>query len=108
MDASPRGISLGGLSKTVGLPGLRIGWLAASDRDFMARVAQLKDYTTICPAAPSEVLALIALRAREKLLGRSRSIVMQGATSAPSRARPPERALPSAADARTRDATATG
>ena len=55
-DAYPaRGISLSGLSKTVGLPGLRIGWLASQDEQFMARVGQLKDYTTICPAAPSEV-----------------------------------------------------
>lgn len=30
-DAYERGISLGGLSKSVGLPGLRIGWLACRD-----------------------------------------------------------------------------
>ena len=35
----------------------------------------MKDYTTICSSAPSEVLALIALRAREAVLARSRSIV---------------------------------
>jgi aspartate/methionine/tyrosine aminotransferase len=35
----------------------------------------MKDYTTICSAAPSEVLALIGLRARDRVLARSREIV---------------------------------
>src|SRR6185369_12518314 len=34
-----------------------------------------KDYTTICSSAPSEVLALIGLRARDRVLARSRRIV---------------------------------
>ena len=41
-------------------------------------VATLKDYTTICPAAPSEVLALVALRASGPLLARSRGIIATG------------------------------
>jgi aspartate/methionine/tyrosine aminotransferase len=76
VDALPgRGISLGVLSKAYAMPGLRIGWLATHDRDLLARVAAFKDYTTICAAGPSEVLALIALRARDSVLGRSRGIV---------------------------------
>ena len=47
-------------------PGLRIGWLASHDRDLLARVAAFKDYTTICSSAPSEILAIIALRARDR------------------------------------------
>jgi aspartate/methionine/tyrosine aminotransferase len=35
----------------------------------------MKDYTTICSSAPSEVLALIGLRARDRVLARSRRIV---------------------------------
>ena len=42
------------------------------DRDLLARCAAFKDYTTICASAPSEVLALIALRARDRVLARSR------------------------------------
>jgi aspartate/methionine/tyrosine aminotransferase len=67
-----RGISLSGLSKAFGLPGLRIGWLAAQDRDFLGRVAALKDYTTICASAPSEILALMALERRQTILARQR------------------------------------
>ena len=45
------------------------------DRALLARCAALKDYTTICASAPSEVLGLVALRARETVLARSRAIV---------------------------------
>lgn len=74
-DTSERGISLGVMSKSFAMAGLRIGWLATRDRDLLARCAAFKDYTTICAAGPSEVLALMGLRARDQVLGRSRGIV---------------------------------
>jgi len=74
-DALPRGISLGVMSKSFALAGLRIGWLATRDRELLARCAAFKDYTTICSSAPSEILALIGLRARDVVLERSRRIV---------------------------------
>jgi aspartate/methionine/tyrosine aminotransferase len=74
-DATSRGISLGVMSKSFALAGLRIGWLATHDRDLLDRVARFKDYTTICSSAPSEILAIIALRARDRVLARSRSIL---------------------------------
>lgn len=74
-DLYERGISLAGLSKAFGLPGLRIGWLATRDRDVLARCTGLKDYTTICSSAPSEILGIIALRAAEIITGRNLAIV---------------------------------
>jgi aspartate/methionine/tyrosine aminotransferase len=74
-DLSPAFVSIGVLSKSFALAGLRIGWLASRDRDLLARCAAFKDYTTICAAAPSEVLGLVALRARDAVLARSREIV---------------------------------
>ena len=74
-DVLPRGISLGVMSKAYAMAGLRIGWLASHDRDLLARVAAFKDYTTICSSAPSEILSIIALRARDRVLARSRGIV---------------------------------
>jgi aspartate/methionine/tyrosine aminotransferase len=74
-DATARGVSLGVMSKSFAMAGLRIGWLATHDRDLLARCASFKDYTTICASAPSEILALVGLRARETVLERSRSIV---------------------------------
>ena len=74
-DLYDRGISLSGLSKAFGLPGLRIGWLAARDPALPARFLALKDYTTICSSAPSEVLAIAALGARDRILARNLAIV---------------------------------
>jgi len=74
-DVLPTGISLGVMSKSYAMPGLRIGWLATHDRDLLARLAAFKDYTTIFSSAPSEILAIIGLRARDLVLARSRGIV---------------------------------
>jgi aspartate/methionine/tyrosine aminotransferase len=74
-DALPKGISLGVMSKAYAMAGLRVGWLATHDRDLLARVAAFKDYTTICSSAPAEILAIIALRARDRVLARSRAII---------------------------------
>ncbi len=74
-DAYERAVTLSGLSKAFGLPGLRVGWLATRDASAMQRFTRLKDYTTICGSAPAEILATIALRARDALIARSLEIV---------------------------------
>ena len=74
-DAASHGISLGVMSKSFALAGLRIGWLATKDRELIDRLARFKDYTTICSSAPSEILSIMALRARDRVLARSRGIV---------------------------------
>jgi aspartate/methionine/tyrosine aminotransferase len=73
--ACERGVSLGGLSKAYGLPGLRVGWLASRDRALIEAVQGYKDYTTICASAPSERLAVIALKNASRLIARCREIV---------------------------------
>lgn len=74
-ECSDRAVSLGVMSKAFGLAGIRIGWLAIRDAVMRKRIAALKDYTTICNSAPSEILALIALRARTRLVDRARAII---------------------------------
>jgi aspartate/methionine/tyrosine aminotransferase len=74
-DLSASAASLGTVSKAYGLPGLRIGWIASRDRGLLSRLEHAKHYTTICSAAPSEVLALLALRARDSILERNRGII---------------------------------
>jgi aspartate/methionine/tyrosine aminotransferase len=74
-ELDPTFVSIGVLSKSFALAGLRIGWLASRDRELLARCVAFKDYTTICAAAPSEVLGVMALRARETVLARSRALV---------------------------------
>ena len=76
-DLYPRAISLGGLSKAYGLPGVRLGWTLCRDGALNRRMQAAKDFTTICAAAPSEVLALIAVRARDRLIDRSLTGIMR-------------------------------
>jgi aspartate/methionine/tyrosine aminotransferase len=79
-DTSASGVSIGVMSKSFAMAGLRIGWIATRDRELLARLAAFKDYTTICNAAPSEVLALIALRAKDRVLERNRAIIAANLT----------------------------
>jgi aspartate/methionine/tyrosine aminotransferase len=74
-DVYEKGISLAGLSKTMSLPGLRIGWLAARDPSFIDGCLAYKDYTTICNSAPSEVLGMIALQNGQAILDRNMEII---------------------------------
>lgn len=75
VELDERSVVLGGMSKAFSLPGLRVGWLVSKDHDVLDRVAALKDYTTICGSAPSEVLALMGLRARAEIFARNRAII---------------------------------
>lgn len=72
-----RGLSLGVMSKAYGLPGLRIGWVASKDAEALDRMERVKHYTSICNSAPSELLAKIALLARERILARNRALIEQ-------------------------------
>jgi aspartate/methionine/tyrosine aminotransferase len=74
-DLSPSAVSVGVLSKTYALAGLRVGWLATRDRELLAAVAEVRDYTSLCSPAPSELLGTIALRAAPALVERSRAII---------------------------------
>ncbi|PST21948.1 pyridoxal phosphate-dependent aminotransferase [Mesorhizobium plurifarium] len=69
-----RGVSLNVMSKAYGLPGLRIGWIACRDRTLLQRMEGMKHYLSICNSRPSEVLATIALKSRERILDRNRAL----------------------------------
>ena len=77
VDLYDRAICLSGMSKTYSLPGLRVGWLASHCAVEMRAFQQHKDWTTICGSAPSEVLALMGLRARDKIAARNKSLLKQ-------------------------------
>jgi aspartate/methionine/tyrosine aminotransferase len=72
-----RAVSLGSMSKTYGLPGLRLGWLVSKDAEIVRRCLEFKYYTTICSSAPSEFLSALALRHRDALVERNREIVLR-------------------------------
>ncbi len=73
-----RTVSLCGLSKRHGLPGLRLGWLATRDQGLMHRIRCLKDYTTICGVGPGELLGMIGLENEDALTERSMSFIRNG------------------------------
>ena len=74
-DLNDRAVSLGVMSKTYGLAGLRIGWIATRNAELFRKLAAFKDYTTICNSAPSEFLATLALRQAEAIVKRNLQII---------------------------------
>jgi aspartate/methionine/tyrosine aminotransferase len=75
VDRYDRALSVSVMSKVYGLPGLRIGWIAARDTHLLQQMEKIKHYLSICNSAPSEALAVIALKASDKILNRNRSLV---------------------------------
>lgn len=76
-DLSERAVSLGVMSKSFGLAGLRIGWVATRNRGLLSQLASFKDYTSMCNSAPSEFLATLALRHKERVLARNRAVIAE-------------------------------
>lgn len=76
-DIYENAISLGVMSKTYGLAGLRIGWIATKNKDIYKKIASFKDYTSICNSAPSELLALIALKHQKEIVQRNLTIIKE-------------------------------
>jgi aspartate/methionine/tyrosine aminotransferase len=73
-DLGPRAISIGTLSKPFGLPGLRLGWMAAPE-DVVRRCWGLRDYISLSPGKLNDALAVIAVRHRDQIVARTRQIV---------------------------------
>jgi hypothetical protein len=71
-----RVISVNGLSKAYGLPGLRIGWIIGP-LDLIQKTWPYHDYTTIAPSHLSDRLARTALTPsiRDRILKRTREIL---------------------------------
>ena len=76
-DVYERGVSLNVISKAYGLPGLRIGWIASQDTSLLQKVERYKHYLSICNSAPSELLTLVALKARGGILARNHALLQE-------------------------------
>ena len=79
-DLYEKGLSLNVMSKSYGLPGLRIGWIASQDVDLLHKMEKMKHYLSICNSSPSEFLAVIALQASSNILNRNRKIINDNLT----------------------------
>jgi aspartate/methionine/tyrosine aminotransferase len=75
-DYGPCAISVGTVSKPFGLPGLRIGWMAAP-AEIATECWSMRDYTSLSPGKLSDALALLAFKHRERIVERNRRIIGQ-------------------------------
>ena len=75
-NLGPRAISTGTFSKPFGLPGLRIGWIAAPE-DVVRRCWGLRDYISLSPGKLNDALAVLAFRHRDQIVERTRRIVAE-------------------------------
>jgi aspartate/methionine/tyrosine aminotransferase len=73
---SDRVIVTSGLSKAYGIPGVRIGWIVGP-RDVVAECWSQHDYITIGPNKISDAVARVAVRNRESLYQRTRTVLRQ-------------------------------
>ncbi|NKX54497.1 aminotransferase [Arthrobacter mobilis] len=72
-DLYHRGISTGSMSKPFSLAGLRLGWITGPAA-LLEAVYIHRDYNTISVGQVDDLLACVALEAREAILARSRTI----------------------------------
>ena len=81
--ASPSGAEIegtalvGDMSKAMSLAGLRLGWVIDADPERRQRYFDLRGFFTLSTSPLSERLAAIALRQRQRVLGRAQSIGTQ-------------------------------
>lgn len=70
-----KALSLGVMSKSFGMAGLRVGWVACKNKELLYKMKLLKDYLSICNSAPAEILSIIALNNKDTILNRNNQII---------------------------------
>lgn len=76
-DIYEKGISVGSMSKTYSLPGLRVGWICARE-DLSAEVNKHREYNTISVSLLDDYFSAIALENRNIIAKRNFEIINQG------------------------------
>ncbi len=79
-DLSDRAISVCSMSKTWGVPGIRVGWLITRDPDLMETFISAKEQIGITGSVLDETVALQTLQQRKTLLPLIREEIAQGLT----------------------------
>ncbi len=74
---SSRVISVSSLSKTYGLPGLRVGWIVCGDRQLMTKFLAAKEQMHICSPVLDEEIAFRYRMRRDETLPRIRADIRQ-------------------------------
>jgi len=77
VDIYDKGISVGSMSKTFSLAGLRMGWIVTKDMEVIHQVHERRDYDTISCGVIDDRLAALALANKEKIYDRNRAILVK-------------------------------
>lgn len=65
------------LSKTFGLPGVRIGWVMTRNAELTESIRNLKTYNTICQSQLDEQVACFVMQKADQIIARNNEIVRQ-------------------------------
>ncbi len=76
-EMSESAISISSLSKSMGLPGIRVGWAVTRSRAHQERLLAAKEQIMICGSVLDETVATHALRQRTELLASRRATAEQ-------------------------------
>ncbi|EPY2273873.1 aminotransferase [Clostridium sporogenes] len=76
VDLYEKGISVGSMSKTFSLAGLRLGWIVSKDEKIINLCRERRDYDTISCGVLDDIFASLALENKDAILERNRKIVM--------------------------------
>lgn len=74
-DLYEKGISVGSMSKSWSMAGVRLGWIVTRDMDLIHRCHERRDYDTISCAVIDDKLAALALANKDKIIERNRAIL---------------------------------
>lgn len=77
VDMYDKGISVSSMSKVFSLAGIRLGWIATHDEDVIKSCLSHRDYNLISLGMIDDKIGSIALRNKNALLNRSKSIVRE-------------------------------
>lgn len=74
-DLYEKGISVGSMSKSWSMAGVRLGWIVTQDMDLIHRCHERRDYDTISCPVIDDKLAALALANKDKIIERNRAIL---------------------------------
>lgn len=77
VDLYKKGISVGSMSKTYSLPGLRVGWICTRE-DLITEINKHREYNTISISALDDYFSSVALENRDKIAQRNFQIMKNG------------------------------
>ncbi|HWQ79577.1 MAG TPA: aminotransferase [Anaerovoracaceae bacterium] len=77
VDFYDKGVSVGSMSKTFSLAGLRLGWIVSRDDKIIELCRERRDYDTISCGRLDDLFAAVALEHKDAVLERNRKIVLE-------------------------------